>query len=1111
MNKLYQIFILLLLISTFARAQEYDTTDYDIKFVSADEDMWNSGINLKLPGFDKQYSFSWDESFGLGGIESVVGMDFGARLNAATKGTVGIGFYMSDISAGRIDSVIYPINIKFIIPKGEYISAGQTIKIESIVTVDDTKKPSVETTFPLEGKIGVNLKFNLKTDLNIKMCAFDACVTLDPKDIHQCVRDVMDFTFDEPILELNTFNSNPRMTIPDLGPIPCLPDLSVNIPCVGKKSLFGDYNYWPTTQTIEFFPIEFGFNRTIKSKHPWSRYAKCADTSSNPTAECVSIQSLRQSIKGDQVLANFVDGAFNLPFVDTLYTTLSDNNLRAKGADTALSLVFKPLNLIAAGKFTDGRIEVPIPCTGGNFYARYMLIRPEITLDALLKQDFNFDATVDVTLQLPSKLAYRVKNKTGTLVKEGVDSIIVYEVGNDLYIDFPCFYEFMDFNPTFKVNNKFTNRTYASLDFDGRLKALEAGMGMDEITVIPEINIHIPVPFTSGYDITIPAVTFGFDVGIGPLIDEKVSNYMSNPNDLKVEIDIFKKTWEINSFQQIKTPSFRVAPSRLIATVENDTIQCNGETEGQLTVNTSAGTAPYTYKWSNTLVGKSISNLKAGDYYVKVIDKNNCVALNGAKVFEYPQLEIVTLDTVHPKCFGYQTGKIACVAQGGNPPYSYSWSNGATTPTIENLSAGSYTLTVADKNSCSVTQDFVLRQPTELISYINQKTDVLCNGTNTGNIFLNVEGGVPGYDYQWSNGAVTQNADSLFAGVYNVTVTDKNNCITQNSATINEPAKLTAVIEVAKPISCYNGNDGKLYANISGGVEPYTLTWYNPVNTMKSRSVAQPGLSKGLYQIEVVDSNNCYVKDSMTFTAPEVKFASELFEKHLSCFESNDGEFELLVSGGMPPYSFLWSDGAVDQNRTDLPAGQYKVTITDSKNCVTYNNMVLLESFPISGTFTMKKVTCDGELDGSLEFIAKGGTPPYTYLWDSGDSLSLAQNLAQGIHSVTVTDSKNCLKEFEYDLLVDGTQCFDIPNAFSPNGDDYNDTWVIKNISAMYPQNKVQIFTKSGSTVYDSGDSGYQPWDGKYNGSDVPSGTYYYIIDLGNNTDLIKGAVTIVR
>lgn len=1102
-------------------AQNFDTTYYNIRFVSEQESMWNTHSAYTLPPFSKTYTFSWDMKQRIGGIESVVGMKFGAEMFARTKGTIGMEFYMSDIGVGTIDSVVYPMDIEFIVPDAADIRAGQTILIQSKVKVTDTHKPTIETTFPVEGKVGVKMIMDLVTDLNFSMCAFSECVRIDPKSLTACslpgggtfgVKDIMDFKFNKPILEINTLNSNPRIIIPAYTTIPCAPDLSINIPCKGKHNLIGDYTQrWPSTRTIEIFPIEFGAHRTLRSKHPKSFYIeKCLLDPATTVAQCNDYKDIFQAIKGDTKLSDFLVGAFTMPFIDTLYTTISGHNLRATGSDSTLAMTFKPLNLVAAGKFANGRFDLPIPCTGASFYANYMLIRPEVTLDAIAKQRFDFNGIVVVELVLPVKLKYMVK-KDDKITKQGNDSIIVYEVGQDLYIDYPCNYEFIDFNPTFRVLNSITNKTSVSLNFDGTVKMLEVGIGMSEITVVPEIKIHIPVPFTDGYTITIPSVKFGFDVSVGPLVNAKVSKFMSNPNDLQVEIDIFNKTWEIASFQQIKTPAFRIAPTRFNTTVNPDTIACFGQTSAQLTAIVSGGTPPYTYLWSNSAQTQSISNIPAASYYVKVTDKNGCSTNNGASVFEYPQLQIYTHEVRNPSCFGYSNGAIHIEISGGRPPYTYTWSHGANSSSAENLLAGTYKIIVTDYYNCSVEQEYILTQPSLLTSSVSKITNVDCKNEATGSIQINVSGGVPSYDFEWLHGAISQNVENLLAGDYSVIITDKNNCTTTSVASIIEPQQLQAAIEVSKPISCYKGSDGELFANITGGAPPYSITWYNPRNKLYSDVAVLSQVFEGVYQLEVYDSHNCYKRDTLVIFAPQERFASELVETHVSCNNASDGEFKISVFGGTPPYTFVWSDGALEQNRTGLSAGKYNVVITDSKQCVTYNNMVILEPFPLQAQFTMKQVSCDGEHDGQLQVFVTGGTAPFNYVWSNGHNESVASNIPQGPHTVWVTDTRGCEKEFEYVVTVDGSKCFDIPNTFSPNGDNYNDTWIIKNISAMFPNNKVEIFSQNGDIVYSSETHGYEPWDGTRNGTNVPSGTYYYVIDLGNNSQVLKGTITIVR
>lgn len=1092
-------------------AQAYDTTSYDIRFVAYDIGMWNSGPTDILPAINKDFSFSWDESVSVGGMESVLGMDFGAEFYGKTAGTVGMGFYMSEINGGMIDSIVYPIKIEFLIPEAADIRAGQTIRILSNVEVNEEQMPSIETTFPMEGKIGVSMLVDLETDLGLEVCAFDACLDMNPKSLHNCVGDIMDFTFDEPLLEISTLGPKPQITVPELGPVPCLPDLSFHIPCVGKYDPFGDFNYWPSTRVFSPFPIEFNPTVTLKSKHPLSKYQTCLKDTANSFDDCVNAKNVYKTLKGKTVLKDFLKGYMTLPFIDTLYTTATRNRLVSVGSDEALSMSFYPAMLVGGGKFLDGSLRFPIPCTGGDIFASYMLASPSVSLQAELKQEMTFDAAVVVTLELPAELSYRVKDKSGRLIKSGNSDRISYEVGNDLFVDFPCSYEYIDFKPTFRVENKLNNRTYTSIGMDGRFKALEVGIGMDDITVVPEITLCIPNPFGDDWCTTIPAVTFGFDASVGPLIDVSISQFMSDPDDMELDIDIFNESWEVQSFQQIPAGFFRVAPTRFTTHVEADTIECFGTESGLLEAMNQGGSPPFSYLWSDKSTGKQAPDLAAGDHYVRVTDANGCVAFNGAKIYEYPELLILEEKLRDPECYGETTGGISFLVEGGRPPYSYAWSNGSNATVQEALPAGSYSVTVSDANACRENAEFELLQPPELTAYVNHKRDLLCNGVNTGSIKLNVSGGTPGYDFHWSNGAISKDVDSLYAGLYRVKVVDRNNCFVELEQQVGEPPLLELDIELHRPVSCFQGYDGELLANIRGGVEPYDIAWYGPRHQFNHYDPVLTGLAEGTYQVALYDANACYRLDTFYLESPAIPFSSTLTEHHLSCKGASNGRFELDISGGQAPYSFSWSDGSTNRNRQGLAAGPYSVEIRDAMDCLTHNNMVLLEPPALKASFSMTAVSCPGQEDGALEVFPKGGTPPYAFSWSSGSLEQLAAGLAPGEHSLLLSDSRGCTEAMAHEVEVDGSQCFDIPNSFTPNGDGYNDTWVLKDISITYPAHLVHVISRTGNVLYAPERGAYQPWDGTFKGSDVPGGTYFYIIDPGDGREPLQGTVTIVR
>jgi large repetitive protein len=140
----------------------------------------------------------------------------------------------------------------------------------------------------------------------------------------------------------------------------------------------------------------------------------------------------------------------------------------------------------------------------------------------------------------------------------------------------------------------------------------------------------------------------------------------------------------------------------------------------------------------------------------------------------------------------------------------------------------------------------------------------------------------------------------------------------------------------------------------------------------------------------------------------------------------------------------------------------------------------------------------------------KGGKRPFAYQVDNGAWVSdtLFTNLAGGAHTVVMKDKNGCTTSLTF--TVETIDEIEIPNGFTPNGDGMNDVWVLKNLSVLYPKCKVMVFNRWGVEVFRS--TGYgQEWDGTINGKNLPDGTYYCIIELGEGKAPLRKSVTIMR
>src|SRR6185436_14880730 len=185
--------------------------------------------------------------------------------------------------------------------------------------------------------------------------------------------------------------------------------------------------------------------------------------------------------------------------------------------------------------------------------------------------------------------------------------------------------------------------------------------------------------------------------------------------------------------------------------------------------------------------------------------------------------------TQNVSCNSGANGTINLAVTGGTAPYSYSWSNGASTQNISGLYSGTYVVTVTDAQGCLFSTSAVVSQPAgALNSIINVSQNVNCFGGNNGSIALIVNGGTAPYSYTWSNGASTQNLNNLSSGTYSVTITDVNGCINVASASVNQPsAELSGSASSTTNVSCFGGNNGNINLSVNGGTLPYIFQWNN--------------------------------------------------------------------------------------------------------------------------------------------------------------------------------------------------------------------------------------------------------------------------------------------
>ncbi|MES2139779.1 MAG: PKD domain-containing protein [Bacteroidota bacterium] len=449
-------------------------------------------------------------------------------------------------------------------------------------------------------------------------------------------------------------------------------------------------------------------------------------------------------------------------------------------------------------------------------------------------------------------------------------------------------------------------------------------------------------------------------------------------------------------------------PTQLIPGTKVTNETCNTLNDGTAIAVASGGTPGYTYLWQpGSITTLSISNLQSGTYTLTVTDFKACTAIANPVVTEPAPLTIAFNPQVNVTCFAGSDGSVTASPSGGTPNYTYLWaSGGGTAASRTNLTAGTYPITVTDKNGCSNTNSVVITEPTQVVASTTV-TNETCNYSNNGTATASSSGGTPGYTYFWKPGLETTGTISnLSSGTYILTATDSKGCIGTANAIVAEPAILAITFTAQTNVSCFAGNDGAVTASPSGGTASYTYLWTPGGAT----TATVTNLSAGKYSVTVTDNAGCIATKIITITEPAVLGAKTTATDE-TCTALNNGTAAVVPSGGTSGYTYLWQPGGLTSaSVNNLSSGTYTLTVTDSKGCVVNVNSIITEPTVLAVSFTSQtNVSCFGGNDALIAATPSGGTPNYTYLWAPGGTTTASKtNLTAGTYSITITDSKLC-------------------------------------------------------------------------------------------------------
>ncbi|WP_044626270.1 T9SS C-terminal target domain-containing protein [Neotamlana nanhaiensis] len=541
-----------------------------------------------------------------------------------------------------------------------------------------------------------------------------------------------------------------------------------------------------------------------------------------------------------------------------------------------------------------------------------------------------------------------------------------------------------------------------------------------------DISITGGVPFTSGnlYQIT----------WIGP------NGFTSNIEDINnLEPGDYTVTINDNGGCPYSNTYTIIEPEELIFSnvyFDPETISCFGANDGNIGIDISGGTTPYTYNW--TLNGtpfstdEDLTNLGPGDYEITVTDANNCPSISQSfQIIEPAELQVALSSRVDVICYGDSTGEIYINVNGGRPnelspgvfDYTYAWTgpNGfsSSNQNINNLFAGTYNVTVTDRSGCTDTLEIIVNQTGEItIDYT--ATEIKCYGDNDAVITINsITGGIAPYTVSWSNLGSGMVQDNLSPGTYVITVTDDANCVKEATIFIEEPP-IFRITPTTSNVSCYGAMDGRITLNFEGGIAPITLVWDDD----PTAGVERNNIGPGTYSVTITDGTPCTISETFTITEPAQLNLSANTTDALDCDIAESGAINLVVTGGSMPFTYSWSNGATTEDLSNIPPGDYSVTVTDANGCDVSGSWNINRFEPLIVDVETHTIhdCATREVNQTFEAKPSGGVPPYQIQWSSGtvsgtnnEFMSTNQN---GLTIIDVTDSMGCSISYSYQVEI---------------------------------------------------------------------------------------------
>lgn len=445
-----------------------------------------------------------------------------------------------------------------------------------------------------------------------------------------------------------------------------------------------------------------------------------------------------------------------------------------------------------------------------------------------------------------------------------------------------------------------------------------------------------------------------------------------------------------------KSQTLTMATSPIVSlTKQNPSCGINN---GMLTTSVSQGTSPFGYTWNGATSSPNLINLDVGIYKIIVTDVNGCKDSMTETLTRIPMLTLA-MSPEKSKC-GNANGNITTAVNGGAPSYIYSWSNGASTANLTNISAGNYTLTLSDNGNCTITQNVIVEDWKKPELYPNSIVLPVCGKPN-GSITTTTLFGTHPLRYIWNTGDTTTFLNNIPDNTYTLIVTDSIGC--KDTLIENLISGLSPTLDSFRidRSTCGLANGG-IYTQMSQRA-------INPVYTWSTGYIGNhiTNIGPGSYTVTITDDRQCEL--IRNFDVPTTKLPKIKLDSTQSYCLRATGSIQSTVSEGTPPFSYLWNTGAISSNISNLLPNTYTLKVKDSLNCEDSAKIRVTEEPNLVGaTYDTFRLICWNDFSGKVKFYPFGGLAPYQFKVYSVTNDSTTYGLSAGKHYFTIIDSKLC-------------------------------------------------------------------------------------------------------